>query len=67
MELSGDTKTAIVNQKLESFNQQVYSLNLDLKCADALEDDKWLNQIRESSKRLMKCIEILEKELAEQV
>ena len=65
MELSLQQKKQIIDQKIESYQAQIYSAKLDMSCAEALEDDQWKERIRDSTKRLMQLIEVLEKELTE--
>lgn len=65
MELNTQQKKQIIEQKIESYQAQVYSAKLDMSCADALEDEKWKERIRDSTKRLMQLIEVLDKELTE--
>ena len=63
MELNKQQKISIINQKIESYQAQIYSAKLDMSCAEALEDEQWKERIRDSTKRLMQLIEVLEKEL----
>ena len=63
MELTTEQKTQIVNKKIEAYQAQVYNAKLDLACAEALNDEKWKEEIREGTKRLMQIITILEQEL----
>ena len=63
MELNKQQKISIINQKIESYQAQIYSAKLDMSCAEALEDEQWKERIRDSTKRLMRLIEVLEKEL----
>lgn len=63
MELTKNQKADIITQKILSYNSQIFSAKLDMSCAEALEDEQWKDKIRESTKRLMQLVEVLEKEL----
>lgn len=63
MELNDKEKSVIITEKIKNYQAQVYSLKLDLACAEALDDEQWKERIRESTKRLMQLIEVLETEL----
>lgn len=63
MELTIEIQIEIIRTKLENYQQQVYSLQLDLKCANILEDEQWKERIRLSSKRLMQIMEVLQAEM----
>ena len=63
MELTQETKGEIIKAKLASWQQQLYSLQLDAKVAKAVEDDKLLENIEMQVKRVLIAIETLEKEL----
>lgn len=64
MELTIEIQIEIIKTKLENYQQQVYSLQLDLKCANILEDEQWKERIRLSSKRLIQIMEVLQAEMA---
>lgn len=65
MELTEQEKLAIVNAKIAQYNAQIYSLKLDLACAEVLDDTQWKERVRESTKRLMQIIETLSQEIAD--
>lgn len=65
MDLTNEQKLEIVNAKISQYNAQIYSLKLDLTCAEVLEDAQWKEKIRESTKRLMQIIETLNQEIAD--
>lgn len=63
MELTPETKGEIVKAKISSWQQQLYSLQLDAKVAKAVEDDKLLENVEKQVKRVLIAIETLEREL----
>ncbi|MFA5166586.1 MAG: hypothetical protein WC449_04835 [Candidatus Paceibacterota bacterium] len=63
MELTQETKIAIIKAKIESYSQQLYSLQLDYKVAKYLENSNQEKQIEESVKKVLKAIDLLKEEI----
>lgn len=63
MELSQETKIAIIKAKIEAFSQQLYSLQIDYKVAKYLENTNHEKQIEESVKKTLQAIDFLKEEV----
>lgn len=64
MELNTETKKQIAEEMLQKYRQHIYQMKLELKCAEAIEDEKWMQGIREQTQRFMKILEVIEEEIA---
>ena len=65
MELTNETKAAIINQKLTSWSQQQYSFSLDAKVAKIAGDENMLTNVKTQLKTVIAAIDILTTELDE--
>lgn len=63
MDLTRETKVAIINAKIESYSQQLYSLQIDYKVAKYLENQNQEKQIEESVKKVLRAIDFLKEEV----
>lgn len=63
MELSLETKVAIIKAKIEGLSQQLYSLQIDYKVAKYLENTNQEKQIEESVKKTLQAIDFLKEEV----
>lgn len=65
MELNNSTKLEIINLRLEQWKQKLYSLKLDVKVANAIEDDTMLEAIKPEIKKCLAALELLGEEIEE--
>ena len=65
MELSNEVRKAIIEQKLEQWKQNQFSLELDAKVAKVLDDEKMLERVKTQLKNAIGALQILQNELQE--
>jgi len=63
MELSQEIKNQIIAAKLNEWQKQHYSLLLDVKVAQAINDDKMLEAVKTQLKTVIAALETLQIEL----
>ena len=56
-------KRAIIEQKITQWEQQRYSLELDVKVAKAVDDEPMLERVKKQLKTTIGALEILQAEL----
>lgn len=60
--LTQEEKTNITQGLIKKYEAQLYQFKLELRCAEAIEDEQWIENIRKNTQRMVRILDVLAEE-----